>query len=129
MNEIHESDELSLIEQFVADTGLDIDLGALQNGMQALRALMRSGFNIGQLKAFKDNGLVVVPHKEWKFLEESFRITQQALNSEEPELKPPYCPGCCHNEFDIVEMNPRNLHTNLSVLVCAKCSTLCGVLG
>lgn len=56
-------------------------------------------------------------------------MSKNNVDAEQGEPPRPYCPSCAHNEFEIIEIKPKNLQTNISVLACVNCGTLCGVLG
>lgn len=96
--------------------------------MHDLDNLARVGFEMGALSVFKFKQLVVVPFQDWKFADELVQIARMKKD-EEPEPMRPNCPGCAHHEFELMEIKPQNLQTNITVLVCANCGSLCGVLG
>ena len=41
---------------------------------------------------------------------------------------PPFCPGCAHNEFQVLTKRPVNSPRVLELLVCDKCKTVLGVV-
>lgn len=96
--------------------------------MHDLDRLAKVGFNLGMLSVFKAKQLVVIPYHEWKFADELVQIARMKKD-EEPEPLRPNCPGCAHHEFELMEIKPQNLQTNITVLVCVNCGALCGVLG
>ena len=42
---------------------------------------------------------------------------------------PPFCAGCTHNQFEVMEIKPVNDGRTIEILVCASCKTVAGVIG
>lgn len=51
------------------------------------------------------------------------------MDDKKAESKRPYCPSCAHNEYEIMAIKPKNSQVSISVLVCVRCGTMCGVVG